>query len=118
MAVQAGTMNAKPLTRGKLDQIFDMLSHPYRRRTLTMIGEHNPRGGDEFTMAELAASDGDLGVFTHELYHNHLPKLADAGYIEWDREIDVIRRGPRFADIAPLISLVQRHADELPVDWP
>lgn len=83
-----------------------------------MVGDHNPRGGDEFTMAELAESDGDLSVFAQELYHRHLPKLDEAGYIEWDRERDVIRRGPRFAEIAPLVSLMENHADELPEGWP
>lgn len=95
-----------------------MLNHRYRRRILAMIGEHNPRDVDEFTMAELADTDGDLSLFTQELYHSHLPKLADAGYIEWDRENDVIRRGPRFSQIAPLVSLMQNHAEELPAEWP
>lgn len=111
-------MNVKTRIQGQLDQVFEMLSHPYRRRMLTMIGERNPRGGDEFTMAELAEPDSDLSVFTQDLYHSHLPKLADAGYIDWDRENDVIRRGPRFAEVAPLISLMQKHPDELPADWP
>lgn len=116
--VQAETMNAITRPQGQLDQVFEILSHPYRRRILTMIDEHNPRDGDEFSMAELADPDSDLSVFTRELYHSHLPKLADAGYIEWDRETDVIRRGPRFNEIAPLVSLMQKHADELPADWP
>lgn len=98
--------------------MFDVLAHPHRRRILTNVGERNPHSGDELTTTVLADSNGDQSVVTRELYHSHLPKLADAGYIEWDREDDVIRRGDRFAELAPLISLMQKHADELPVDWP
>lgn len=85
---------------------------------LTMINDRTTRGEDEFTMTGLAGANEDLMLSSQELYHNHLPKLADAGYIKWDRKNDVIRRGPRLAAIAPLISLMQRHADELPGDWP
>jgi hypothetical protein len=83
-----------------------------------MIGQHNPRDGNEFTMDELADADGDLSTFTQELFHRDLPQLADAGYIEWNREDDVVRRGLRFAEIAPLIKLMDKHADELPEGWP
>lgn len=102
----------------QLDEMFGALSHPYRRRILTMIGERNPRGGDEFAMAELATPDDDVSLFTRDVYHVHLPKLEAAGYIEWDRENDLIRRGPHFREIAPLVALMDDHAKELPDGWP
>lgn len=104
--------------RPTLDELFDVLNHPYRRRILTLLDEHNPRREDEFSMDELSTEDDDLELFTTALYHTHLPRLADAGFIEWDRDEDVIRRGPRFDEVAPLIALMRDHEDELPVGWP
>ena len=46
-----------------------------------------------------------------------LPLLDDAGVIEWDREADEIRKGPRFAEIRPLLELLDDHREELPSDW-
>lgn len=34
-----------------------------------------------------------------ELRETHLPKLAEAGYIEWDPETGTISKGPRFDEL-------------------
>ena len=82
------------------------------------------------TVDELAAgiSDGEsppgergrdaVDRIATEMHHTHLPRLAEAGYVEWDREDDVLRRGPRFDEVAPLIELLVVHEDELPAGWP
>ncbi|MFC4358412.1 ArsR family transcriptional regulator [Halobium salinum] len=101
-----------------LDRMFDVLGHPYRRRILLLVSEHNPRDEDEFSVDELATEDDDLEMLTDELYRIHLPKLADAGYIEWNEDTETIRRGPNFEDIAPLLRLMHDHRDELPSGWP
>ena len=98
--------------------MFDILSHPYRRRVLALLDEHNPRDEDEFSIEALAAEEDDLDLFTQKLYHTHLPKLAEAGYIDWDEENGVIRHGPRYDEVAPLVRLMREHADELPAGWP
>jgi hypothetical protein len=89
-----------------------MLSHPHRRRVLTLISRRNPRDEAEFAPD---APAGDVGAIS--LQHNHLPKLADAGFIDWDRERQRVMRGPRFDEIAPLLDLLHAHRDELPADW-
>ena len=83
-----------------------------------MLAEANPRDDDEFTPEELHAEDEDLDRFTTELFHSHLPKLAAAGYIDWDRETNAVRRGPKYDEIAPLVELMIAHEDELPEGWP
>lgn len=105
-------------TARSLDLAFDALSHPYRRRILLLVSEHNPRDEDEFSVEDLATEDDDLELLTTELYHAHLPKLAGAGYIEWDEDERTIRRGPNFDEIAPLLRLMHDHRDELPQGWP
>jgi hypothetical protein len=98
--------------------MFDALTHPYRRRILMLVSEQNPRDEEEFVVENLSTEDDDLELLTTELSHVHLPKLADAGYIEWDEHTQTIRRGPNFEEIAPLLRLMTEHQDELPADWP
>jgi hypothetical protein len=98
--------------------MFDVLRHPYRRRILMLVSEHNPRDENEFSVDALATEDDDLELLTTELFHVHLPKLAEAGYIEWDEDTHTIRRGPNLDEIAPLLRLIDDHQDELPEGWP
>jgi hypothetical protein len=105
-----------------LDELFEMLSHEPRRRILVAVGRDNPRDEDEIA-SKLAATEHEGGPDTTELvktklYHVHLPKLDEAGFIDWDRESCHIRRGPRFEEIEPLLGLLDDHRDELPDDWP
>lgn len=111
-------MSNESATSNSLDRVFDALSHPYRRRILVLLDAHNPRDEDEFSVEDVATDDDDLELLTTELYHVHLPQLADAGYVEWDKDAHVVRRGPNFAEIAPLLRLMTDHRDELPDGWP
>ena len=105
-------------TTRPLNRMFDMLSHPYRRRILLLVSEHNPRDEDEFRIADLATADDEVELKSVELYHAHLPKLDEAGYIEWDKDTNTIRRGPNFDEIAPVLRLMADHEDTLPAGWP
>jgi hypothetical protein len=105
-------------TDRSLDRSLTVLAHPYRRRILLLVGQHNPRDEAEFSVDDLATDDDDLELLTTELYHVHLPKLVAARYIDWDEETGTIRRGPNFDEIAPLLRLMTAHEDELPDGWP
>jgi len=97
-----------------IDQIFENLSNSHRRVILLLLKEGSittetdvmVRGENSSTEAEMA------------LVHNHLPRLDDAGYIEWDRDSGEISKGPRFEEIEPLLELIETHAEDLPADWP
>ncbi|WP_449272244.1 DUF7344 domain-containing protein [Haloprofundus halophilus] len=101
-----------------LDQQFISLSHPTRRRILITLAEDNPRDVDEFERSDFTTEDGELEQFIVTLHHNHLPQLADAGFIDWDRESNTITRGPNFEEIRPLVTLIANHQEELPENWP
>lgn len=101
-----------------LDESLAILSHPYRRRILTRLRHHNPRKEAEFSANELADDADEIDRSELKIHHKHLPKLADAGFIDWDRDADIITRGPRFDEIAPLVELMINHRDELPDGWP
>ena len=100
----------------RFDVVLGALSHVYRRRLLVELC-----ATEGITLAEdrgLIANGGvDPEVVHQQLFHVHLPKLAESGYIEWDRTNDVVRAGDRFGEIAPLLDLIDDHADELPEGW-
>lgn len=101
-----------------LDQMFSCLSDRTRRRVLTALAEHNPRKGEEFEPSDLTSGERDRDQFKMDLYHNHLPRLRDAGIIEWDRDSDTLTRGPRFDEIEPFLELLDDQQEEPPADWP
>ncbi|ELZ81869.1 hypothetical protein C453_17674 [Haloferax elongans ATCC BAA-1513] len=52
-----------------------------------------------------------------ELFHTHLPKLDDAGFVDWDPRTGAVVRGPRFDAVEPVLRLFADHTDELPSEW-
>jgi hypothetical protein len=99
--------------------VFDSLAHPYRRHLLLALLERNPRSDDRLDPMDLLASgtvDG-LAVTTLGAIHVHLPKLADMGFVEWDRDSGVVSEGPGWEEVAPLCRLMRDHRDELPEGW-
>ncbi|TYL39126.1 transcriptional regulator [Natronococcus pandeyae] len=103
--------------RASLDELLEALSKPPRRRILTALAEANPRDEAEFAPGEFTSAARRQELLTR-LHHTHLPKLDEAGFIEWDPDSKTITRGPRFDEIAPLVELMIAHRDELPVGWP
>lgn len=79
----------------------DLLSHPIRRRLLVLFSEASVWSitdlATEIAARERSTSPTDLSSATIrrtqiELVHNHVPRLADYGVLEWDgRSGDVVR---------------------------
>lgn len=103
--------------RTPLDEMLDVLSHTLRRHVLLDLRADNPRDADEFERRGAGSDEERPEELNAELYHAHLPKLDRAGFIDWNRETGVVVRGPRFAEIAPLLDLMEAHRDELPDGW-
>ncbi|SDJ80362.1 hypothetical protein [Natronorubrum texcoconense] len=49
-----------------------------------------------------------------ELFHRHLPMLADMGFIEWELEPFVASRGPRFDEVAVVFDALQSEVTDIP----
>lgn len=97
-----------------LDAELEALTSPYRRRVLLAVSERGAIDEDD-AVADAFAAHGtgdDPDVLRLKLTHIHLPRLADQGYIEWDPDAGVIRRGPDFDDIAALLGAVADRAAE------
>ncbi|WP_227378574.1 DUF7344 domain-containing protein [Haladaptatus halobius] len=84
-----------------LDTIFDILSHSHRRYVLSYLSQTED---DLATVADLVAfvsnheSEDETSVQRTQddavrvaMHHNHLPKLDDAGVIEFDTQSETIR---------------------------
>lgn len=83
---------------GRLDSVLKALCHSARRQVLAALLE-TPTLSTPSLEGTLEDSDAPIS-----LYHMHLPKLADGGYIEWNQDSGQVARGPQFDTIAPLLA--------------
>jgi hypothetical protein len=97
------------------DDVLDVLADVQRRSLLLSLLEHNPQG-DTPIVVPGSSEDSDAVEQPVSMHHVHLPKLADYGFIEWNREHHQVTKGPNFDEIRPLLELLTDHEDELP-DW-
>lgn len=86
-------MNANPHTE-KCDELLEVLCHHHRRQILRFLGKRptNTATVDEF-VAYVDSPSGETALST-EMHHIHLPKLDDAGLVEWDARSGTIRYYP------------------------
>ncbi|WP_306057696.1 hypothetical protein [Natronococcus wangiae] len=106
--------NGKRVIRG-WDRVFDALSAEPRRQLVLSLSD---RPADEpVSLPETAINPNvppDPEALRRELYHCHLPMLEDAGYIEWETDPLVARRGSRFDEVAVVLESLQATATEIP----
>ncbi|MFP9191480.1 transcriptional regulator [Natrialbaceae archaeon A-CW1-1] len=98
-----------------MDAFFEALSDIERRRILVDLLVPSPQT-DGGTLA-VGAVEQQTTESHVALYHTHLPKLADCGFIRWDRDSNEVTKGPRFEDVRPLLEAIDDQAEELPVNW-
>ncbi len=99
-----------------VDDVFEALSDPCRRQLLLSLLEHSPQDDDRDPL-NVVSGDVEPAVLETELVHNHLPKLESMGFIRWDPETNRIGRGHNWGDVAPVLTLIDEHQDELPGSW-
>ena len=111
--------NWTTMSQNSFDTALDVLANKVRRRLLVALLEHDPQ---DATGPQIL-SDGEMGDKDREslriaMFHSHLPKLEEEGFIEWDRDSNSVHKGTHFGAIRPLLELLQNHSDELPDGWP
>lgn len=100
-----------------LDDMLAVLANRHRRHLLVALNDQNPQ--TEVGTPDGVEVDGErLTALRLEMRHNHLPRLEDAGYIEWDQDLHVVTKGPAFDQIRPVLEMFEENAEELPVEWP
>lgn len=100
-----------------LSTALESLAARDRRRLLNDLRRDGPLELEEPATVVVDGSGRDLDELAAELRHVHLPQLAEAGYIEHDAENGIVRKGPKFDEIEPLLRLMTDHAEELPEGW-
>ena len=97
------TIERRAVSSDAIGSMMDALISPIRRVVfITLL---------DTTETSIATLESQLN---HEmarihLYHSHLPRLADAGYIEWDDDTDTISKGPKFPEVEPLVQLLKEY---------
>lgn len=107
-----------PARRVDLDTVFEALSHSLRRRILTALMTDNPRSEQEFETVEFRPDGAESESIQIELRHGHLPRLEEAGFVDWDERTGRVTRGENSEDVRALLELMDEHAEDLPDDWP
>jgi len=97
------------------DRLYEALSAEPRRMIIASLLDE-PQGR-RLPLPEAAESPNkpqDDETLRIELCHNHLPLLAEAGYVRWEQDPFVVQRGPRFEEPESIIEVLTDSLDALP----
>ncbi|WP_449560118.1 DUF7344 domain-containing protein [Natronococcus roseus] len=109
------------------DNLFDALAAGHRRQLLVELLSSpqyvsKPSGisqeiveADKALLQRYLSSSRtivDADEYSVSMHHTHLPKLAEYGFIEWDRDDNLVVQGPRFDEMSPHLRLVAEQQDE------
>lgn len=101
------------IEKASLDSLLKILADTYRRQLLVTLLEHDSRDDDDSPLpADVIGSDEHDNQLSLQMTHVHLPKLANADIIEWDRDDHTVQKGSRFEEIRPLVEVVREQIDE------
>jgi hypothetical protein len=88
-----------PNPKLSVDGVFNALSNAERRKLLDSLIADSPPDD---------APNSGIEIYPNiSMCHTHLPKLADYGLINWNREACRVTRGPNFEAAAEILSFVQ-----------
>lgn len=88
---RAGTGSQQP----SVDELFEILSHERRRAVLATLSDHQSVAVESLAADVAACESDDSPAVPSEslvdevhvtLHHVHLPKLDDAGLVDYDRD--------------------------------
>jgi hypothetical protein len=98
----------------RVDRVFDALSAEPRRRLVGSLLD--AEASDHVSLPDgVSRPDGRMtDELRLELVHRHLPMLADAGFVEWERDPLSVGRGPRFGEVVAVFETVSTNAADLP----
>ncbi|GAB3669118.1 hypothetical protein [Halopiger thermotolerans] len=97
------------------DRVFEAVSAEPRRQIIVSLSDVSPDGS--VPLPERAINPNapaDPEPLRRDLFHRHLPLLADYEFVEWEAEPLVASRGPRFAEVAAVFEALQSSAVALP----
>lgn len=89
-----------------VDRAIELLASTRRRRLLRYLASNEDAPVNREELARLVHTDEDsqLNAVRTVLAHHHLPKLADAGMIEYDHRSGAVRPSDRLDELQPLLA--------------
>ncbi len=103
------TIDGHAVSPAAIDSMMDALGNRTRRTVLAALLEDDAE--TSVTALERRLSHENAGI---RLYHRDLPELADAGYVDWERGTGTVGRGPNFAEVEPLVHLLNEYGAPSP----
>lgn len=97
------------------DAVFRCLSAEPRRQLVVSL--LNTPSGESVPLPESAAMPNGCAepdVLRRDLFHVHLPLLAEHGFVTWDADPLVAARGPRFDEVAVVFEALHAEAAGIP----
>jgi len=97
------------------DRVFDALSAEPRRQIVVSLLDS--QSGRSIPLPESASNPNvpiDPNELRNELHHNHLPKLSEMGFVEWETDPLTASRGPKFDQAAVVFEALQTSSDQIP----
>ena len=96
----------------EVDTVFDVLTHSYRRTIISSLLVQDS-GAFEHELIEDILQDPsstagpvkDYSQITTAVIHSHLPKLVDAGLVEWDRDQRFVEPTASLSALEPLLDV-------------
>lgn len=92
------------------DDLLGVLASPTRRDVLARLRSESV-GDEGLPVSEIVGDHPEAEQLRITLYHSDLPKLSEAGLVEWDREQDRISKGPQFETVEPIVEAVLEHRE-------
>lgn len=119
-------------TRSTIDELLRVLASSTRRQTVRLVagqdesvsvaaladalGERDRDGatsGERDRAAPVTRTDGGDEMLQTNLYHVHLPKLADADVVTYERETEQVSSGPQLGTATAILDAVGDECPEL-----
>ena len=85
------------------DDRLDQVLSAQPRRFVRALKDDPTRDADPILRPEESLECEESVTLCYELHHVLLPKLADAGLLEFDRRGDVVTRGVHFDEISSIV---------------
>jgi hypothetical protein len=99
----------------KWDHLYEVLSAQPRRMIIFSLLKNPEKQWlplPDAALSSIQPTDSEsVGI---RLRHQHLPKLADLGYIHWESDPFRVQRGPHFEEPAFVVRRVVESSDEYP----
>lgn len=97
----------------KWNDVFEVITaEPRRQLIVSLLDTEEAVPLPESAVNPNAPADSE--ALKVELYHRHLPMLADREFVEWDTDPLVAERGPRFEEVAAVFEALHTSAGRIP----